>query len=152
MCNIKIETVETKRQIVGLMRNSNMKVILMDNIKYIGEEMLGRRILRDNHLTPTYKGLISDLLFNYYGRYDLPEITTDEVDVYIYRLINDGYVFFTKDEDGAVTIYQVDADVVRECGLVEACAKKIRIYIPEPYNLEIGYKTYGRIELYGVHY
>ena len=144
MDNLTIIKLETKNQITEAIRNG-LSIITLDS-GYISEEMLDKHIDDSNKYSPTWYTVLASLLFNDAENYDLPRIEWDDLDLYIYRLIRDGYVLFTEGADGSVTIYDATSDLVDWSDIIDTIGNNIEIYIPQPGLLSYVYDRFIKLE------
>lgn len=143
MQNTKTVVVNTNQQVVGINRDVELKMITLDT-GYIPEGKLDQPISRYDEHSITWRKLVGDLLFNYNEYYDLPEIGSDVVNIYIDKIYKDGYVFYTQGDDDEITIYEIDESLVESYELIESCTDRVEIYIPSPKDLEYGYDRYTK--------
>lgn len=134
MNKTQVSELRTKNQVTEAIRKG-LSIITLDS-GYISEEMLDKHIDDSNKYSPTWYTVLASLLFNDAENYDLPRVEWDDLDLYIYRLIRDGYVLFTEGADGSVTIYDATSDLVDWSDIIDTIGNNIEIYIPQPGLLE----------------
>lgn len=144
MKNLKVSELRTKNQITEAIRNG-LSLITMDNL-YITKEMLENHIVESNKLSPLWYNVLRGVLFDATDNYDLPRIEWGDVDHYIQRLVKDGHVLFTEGDDGSITIYDAEGDLVEQSGIYDTIGNNVDIYIPEPEILERVYEKMDGLE------
>lgn len=143
MNKTQVSELRTKNQVTEAIRNG-LSIITLDS-GYITEEMLDKHIDESNRYSPTWYTVLASLLFNDTENYDLPRIEWDDLDLYIYRLIRDGYVLFTESDDG-ITIYDAEGDLVDWSDIIDTIGNNIEIYIPQPGLLSYVYDRFIKLE------
>lgn len=144
MNKTQVSELRTKNQVTEAIRNG-LSIITLDS-GYISEEMLDKHIDDSNKYSPTWYDVLASLLFNDTENYDLPRIKWDDLDLYIYRLIRDGYVLFTAGADGVVTIHDAEGDLVDWSDIIDTIGNNIEIYIPQPGLLSYVYDRFIKLE------
>lgn len=143
--NVTVVELKTKDEFMDAIKDDGLSIITLDS-GYISEEMLDNHIVESNRYSPRWHTVLASLLFNDAENYDLPRVEWDDLDHYIYRLINIGYVLFTEGDDGSVTIYDADESIVEWSGIHDSVDNKIEIYIPQPGLLEYLFNKFTALE------
>lgn len=143
MKRLEVQKLTTKNQITEAIR-SGLTLIKMDNLSITKEE-LDKPIGKSDKYSPLWINVLRGVFFDGIGNYDLPGIDWDDVDHYVYRMVEDGLVIFSETDD-VVTIYDAECDLVDWSDIIDTIGDVIDIYIPEPNDLEYVYERVVGLE------
>lgn len=127
MGRLEVKKLTAKRDITEAIR-SGLTLIKMDNL-IITKEMLDKPIGKSNRFSPLWINVLRGVFFDGIGNYDLPGIDWDDVDQYVYRIVEDGLVIFSETDD-VVTLYDIESDLVNWSDIIDTIVDVIDIYIP----------------------
>lgn len=127
MKKLEVRKLTTKRDITEAIRRG-LTLIKMDNLS-ITKEMLEQPIGKSNKFSPLWINVLRGVFFDETENYELPRIDWDDVDQYVYRIVEDGRVLFSETDD-VVTLYDAGSDLVNQSGIYDAPGNVIDIYIP----------------------
>lgn len=136
MYNVKYVAVDSMQGVVDFMRDVDIKVVTLDVVD-LTVEMLDKTIINDGWYNPTWRSIISRLLYEEGDWQDIPRFISDHIE----RLVGKGYIAYKPLEEGYI-IYDIEDDVVKDYGIIKG-REGAEVYI---YNTADLAKAYSEIK------